>query len=244
MHIVDHIFILLLFVVQPIQGAITFRRYIARIKEGKPARRVRAYMETLAVEWAFLAALAFAWFQFGRPVADLGFVAPGGIGFWSGVGVFVLFTSYLIYAWHSAKHASDNERSEQAEELGDLVHFLPITRHHLRAFFAISITAGIVEEIVYRGFVLWYLAQFMPLWAAVVVSSVAFGLGHSYQGASGALRCGLIGLVFAIFYIVTGSIWLPIIAHAVLDILQGMMLFELFRDKGNDGTPALAGEYQ
>ena len=58
------------------------------------------------------------------------------------------------------------------------------------------------------------------------------------------MRCGLIGLVFAIFYIVTGSIWLPIIAHAVLDILQGMMLFELFRDKGNDGTPALAGEYQ
>ena len=244
MYLVDHIFILLLFVVQPIQGAIAFRRYIARVKAGKPARRVRAYMESLAIEWAFLAAVAFTWFKLGRPVADLGFVAPGGIGFWGGAGILVLITGYLIYAWHSAKHASDDEKSEQAQALGDLMHFLPLTRHHLRAFFAISITAGIVEEIVYRGFVLWYLAQFMPLWAAVVVSSVAFGLGHSYQSASGALRCGLIGLVFAIFYIVTGSIWLPIIAHAVLDILQGMMLFELFRKDDNDSTPALAGEYQ
>ena len=96
----------------------------------------------------------------------------------------------------------------------------------------------------YRGFVLWYLGQFMPLWAAVIVSSVAFGLGHSYQGASGALRCGLIGLAFAVFYIVTGSIWLPIIAHVVLDILQGMMLFELFRKNGSDSTRQLAGETQ
>ena len=244
MHLVDHIFILLLFVVQPIQGAISFRRYFARVKEGKRARRVRAYMQSLAMEWAFLAAVALAWFKLGRPFADLGFVAPGGVGFWSGVGVFVLFTGYLIYAWHSAKHASDDEKSEQEKSLGNLIHFIPRTRRHLRAFIAISITAGIVEEIVYRGFVLWYLAQFMPLWAAVIASSVAFGLGHSYQGAMGALRCGLIGLAFAIFYIVTGSIWLPIVAHAVFDILQGMMLLELFRENGNDGTPALAGEYQ
>ena len=75
----------------------------------------------------------------------------------------------------------------------------------------------------------WYLVQFMPLWVAVIVSSVAFGLGHSYQGAAGGLRCGLVGLVFAVFYVVTGSIWLPIIAHAILDILQGAALFELLR---------------
>jgi len=244
MHLVDPIFLLLLFVVQPIYGAISFRRYFARVKEGKPARRVRAYLQTMAMEWAFLAALAFAWFKLDRPVADLGFVAPGGVGFWSCVGIFAVFTGYLIYAWRSARHASDDEKSKQAQSLGDLVHFMPRNRHHLRSFIAISITAGIVEEIVYRGFVLWYLAQLMPLWAAVIASSIAFGLGHSYQGAMGALRCGLIGLAFAIFYIVSGSIWLPIVAHAVLDILQGMMLVELFRENGNDGTPELVGEYQ
>jgi hypothetical protein len=240
MHLVDHIFILLLFVVQPIHGAYAFRRFVARIKAGERANRVREYFFTMAMEWTFLAALALAWFQFGRPVADLGFVAPGGIGFWSGVGVFVLFTGYLIYAWHSAKHASDDERSEQAESLGDLIHFLPLTRHHLRHFVGISITAGIVEEIVYRGFVLWYLSLLMPLWGAVIVSSVAFGLGHSYQGAIGGLRCGLVGLAFAILYVVTGSIWLPIIAHAALDILQGASILEILRKDRAVAKPQLA----
>ena len=69
----------------------------------------------------------------------------------------------------------------------------------------------------------------MPLWAALVLSSVFFGLGHSYQGKSGAVRTGLVGLVFAILYVVSGSIWLPIIGHAVFDILQGKMILELLR---------------
>ena len=51
-----------------------------------------------------------------------------------------------------------------------------------------------------------------------------------------ALRCGLIGLAFAIFYVVTGSIWLPIIAHIVLDILQGVIVVEVLRN--DDDTAA------
>ena len=61
----------------------------------------------------------------------------------------------------------------------------------------------------------------MPMWAVVVVSSVAFGLGHSYQGAGGMVRVTLIGLVFGALYVFTGSIWIPIVAHVILDVLQG-----------------------
>jgi hypothetical protein len=42
-----------------------------------------------------------------------------------------------------------------------------------------------VGEIIYRGFVTWYLGSFMPLWAAVIVSPVFFGLGHRYPGRAG-----------------------------------------------------------
>ena len=79
----------------------------------------------------------------------------------------------------------------------------------------------------------------MPLWVAVIVSSVAFGLGHSYQGANGATRAGLVGLVFAVFYVVTGSIWLPIIAHALLDILQGATLYEMLRNRADESKSGL-----
>ena len=69
----------------------------------------------------------------------------------------------------------------------------------------------------------------MPNWGAVIVSSVFFGLGHSYQGAAGILRTGLAGLGFGVFYLFTGSIWLPIVGHALLDILQGRMIVEILR---------------
>ena len=241
MHFVDHIFILLLFVVQPIYGAYSYRRYLARIAAGEPGNRARLYLQTLVLEWVFLAALALAWFTLGRPVADLGFVAPVGVGFWGGAAaLLVLFTGYFVYAWHSVKRLSDDDRAKQAQSLGNLVHFLPNNRNDLRHFIAVSMTAGVVEEIVYRGFVLWYLALFMPLWGAVIVSSVAFGLGHSYQGVIGGLRCGLVGLAFAVFYVVTGSIWLPIIAHATLDILQGAIIVEVLRKDGDTVEPQLA----
>jgi len=237
MHIVDHIFILLLFVVQPIHGAYSYRRYVARVEGGEPSNLVCMYLQTLALEWVFLAALAIAWFTFNRPVADLGFVAPGGVGFWSGAAFLALVTGYMLYAWKAAKHMSNEDKAKELKSLGKLVHMLPRTPRDLRHFIGLSITAGIVEEVVYRGFALWYLGLFMPLWAAVVVSSVAFGLGHSYQGTSGGLRCGLIGLVFAVFYIVTGSIWLPIIGHAILDILQGMSITEILRKDSISAEP-------
>jgi membrane protease YdiL (CAAX protease family) len=69
----------------------------------------------------------------------------------------------------------------------------------------------------------------MPTWAVIVVSSLAFGLGHSYQGAGGVARVTLIGLAFGAFYVFTGTIWLPMLAHAVLDIVQGASILEILR---------------
>ena len=94
---------------------------------------------------------------------------------------------------------------------------------------ATSATAAVVEEIIYRGYVLWCLGQFMPIWLAAFVSSVAFGLGHAYQGVGGVLKTGAVGFFFAALYLLTGSLLFPIIAHFVLDALQMLMVRELHR---------------
>lgn len=240
MHPVDHLFIFLLFVVQPIYGYVEARYLDARARAGQPFDRARFYQQTTAIEWSMFAALGIAWVMLDRPVGDLGFVPAGGRGFWVGLLVLVIMTGLLVYAWRQASVATDEEKRAQLRPLGRLVRYCPHTSSELKQFFGISITAGIVEETVYRGFVIWYLAALMPVWAAVIVSSIAFGLAHSYQGTNGATRAGLVGLAFGIFYIGTGSIWLPIIAHAILDVLQGATIYECLREDGSRPEPQAA----
>jgi membrane protease YdiL (CAAX protease family) len=83
------------------------------------------------------------------------------------------------------------------------------------------IYGGVIEEGIFRGFVIgWGSALFgsrsvIPL---VLLSSMAFGSAHLYQGLSGAISTGLIGLGFALLYVGTGKRLLaPMLAHAVLD---------------------------
>lgn len=235
---VDHVLVFLLFVAQPVYGFFEASRYAAWAKAGRSIDRIRFYRHTMLLEWAFLAVLGTAWVTLGRPIEDLGFVSPGGSGFWIGLALLIVMVGFLLHSWRSARTASDTEKAGQTEYLRKIAHFLPQSVQELRSFVGVSITAGIVEEIVYRGFVLWYLVQFMPLWVAVIVSSVAFGLGHSYQGANGATRAGLVGFAFALFYVGTGSIWLPIVAHALLDILQGAALYELIGKRTDKLKPA------
>jgi len=231
---VDHIFMILLLVVQPLYGVFEARRHDALEIAGRPLNRIRYFRETMLVEWAFLAALLAAWMMLNRPLAGLGFSTSIGPGFWVGIVIVALLTGHLVYAWRWATRASQAEKDEQAKLLGKMVRYLPHTRRELRSFFGVSVTAGIVEEIVYRGFMFWYLAHVMPLWLAVGVSSVVFGLAHSYQGMNGVLRVTLIGLGFGALYVGTGSIWLPIVAHILIDALQGTALHEILRADDDD----------
>lgn len=230
MTLFDHFLILMLFLVQPIHGWLSFRRYLRKIAAGEPADRPRLYRETLILEWVFLAVLLAVFFGLSRDLSTLGFVSAGGTGFWICAALLAGGSIAMILSTKSVHQLSQSARDEQRAAFGDLGHFLPQNDEDLASFYRVSVTAGIVEEIVFRGFVLWYLSFFMPLWPAVLVSSVAFGLAHSYQGVSGMIRVALIGLAFGALFVFSGSIWLPIVGHILVDVLQGRQLREVYRD--------------
>jgi membrane protease YdiL (CAAX protease family) len=230
MTLFDHFLILMLFLVQPIHGWLSFRRYLRKIAAGEPADRPRLYRETLILEWVFLAVLLAVFFGLSRDLSTLGFVSAGGTGFWICAVLLAGGSIAMILSTKSVRQLSQSARDEQRAAFGDLGHFLPQNDEDLVGFYRVSVTAGIVEEIVFRGFVLWYLSFFMPLWPAVLVSSVVFGLAHSYQGLSGMIRVALIGLAFGALFVFSGSIWLPIVGHILVDVLQGRQLREVYRD--------------
>jgi uncharacterized protein len=101
------------------------------------------------------------------------------------------------------------------------VALLPRTRTERHLFALVGITAGVCEEWLYRGFLLAVVAALLPglpTAGLVVVAAVAFGLAHAYQGLSGVLTTGVLGGVLAAVYLQTGSLLLPVVLHAVIDL--------------------------
>jgi membrane protease YdiL (CAAX protease family) len=52
----------------------------------------------------------------------------------------------------------------------------------------------------------------------VVIAALAFGLAHAYQGRAGVLTTGVLGGVMAALYLQTGSLLLPVLLHAAIDL--------------------------
>lgn len=231
MSIFDLLFLLVLFVIQPAYGRYAWVHMQRDIAAGHVPDRPRLYLQTMIVQWLAFAVLMLGWWWLDRPFAALGMNLALGPGF-AIVAVLTLISlgTLMVLAWKS-RTASDEEKQTTREALGELVPVLPQNDRDLHRFYLLSFTAGVVEEVLYRGFVLWVLAQWMPVWAAVGVSSLAFGLAHGYQGASGVLRTGGIGLLLACAYVGSGSIWLPIVFHALFDVVQGVQIRELFRSR-------------
>src|SRR5260370_23095859 len=63
---------------------------------------------------------------------------------------------------------------------------LPQSTVELLPYLALAITAGLCEEFLYRGFAMAVLVRAgLQAWAVVLISSILFGLAHSYQGRGG-----------------------------------------------------------
>ena len=130
---------------------------------------------------------------------------------------------------------SQKIRAKAGKAAKRLAFLLPSSIRERRWWWLVCITAGICEEVVYRGFLLHYfhtLPFHLSLTWAMVVSSGIFGIGHLYQGVAGGVQTGVIGFVFAAMFVMTGSLVVPIVVHAVMDLRVLAMLPVGFESEG------------
>lgn len=115
---------------------------------------------------------------------------------------------------------------------------LPRTRAERLEFVGLAITAGITEEVVFRGFLITALNLAGGGWVlSTVISSALFGYAHGYQGPAGILRGGILGLLLALPFLATGSLLPSMVGHAALDLIAGIWLADRLVGGGspNDG---------
>jgi membrane protease YdiL (CAAX protease family) len=102
----------------------------------------------------------------------------------------------------------------------DFDALVPVTPRERLVFAAVAISAGICEEIVFRGWLLGTLHGTVGLHgtALILVAAAMFGLAHTYQRITGMLLTGIVGAVFCVLYAATGSLLVPIALHILMDV--------------------------
>lgn len=212
--------------------------FILRLKRtNDPGARLRAYWHIVAWQWlATIAAAAILgprslWYAQLNP-ADARWI-PGKlvVGFLAVIALVVMLAPLVVVA------RKPESKLKLTRALDRLRFVLPGNARERFWWVVLSITAGTCEECLFRSFLLQYLHNSpwrLGLALTLAVACLVFGLAHLYQGVAGLVGTSLLGFLFCILFLGSGSLLLPIIMHTIGD-LRVLFLLRLA-----DGRPAEA----
>jgi membrane protease YdiL (CAAX protease family) len=218
-NLLDHLFVAAaMVVVFPFVGWWAYRRFLARYEREGESALVREYRITILWLVALGAATLLVWIAGGRRFDALGLVAfeqkaENRLALGIALGALGGLAVRPFAAGLSLR-----VREGMRRQFGRLTPFLPKTREQLAWGLAVSIAAGVFEEIAYRGYLIPYVQTWLPGWTGVGAAALIFGLAHLYQGKAGMLMTTLLGGVFGYLFVATGSLILPIIVHVAVDM--------------------------
>jgi membrane protease YdiL (CAAX protease family) len=220
-----------LLLAEPLLGRASYRRLEAALDRGAPFARVRCYRQWIWQSWLLaLLVMALSIGVLGWTPAQLGLRLahlpglPGGLS-WATLGVgAMLGLAGFIGAARMASRKARRARTAQPpppRRMPEGMQILPRNRGERRLFALLAVTAGVTEEIVWRGFLLALLVTLFPrapMAMPIVAIAVVFGWAHLYQGLTGILATGVLGGMLALLYVVTGSLLPSIVLHAAIDL--------------------------
>lgn len=125
------------------------------------------------------------------------------------------FSSFLVLFYPVSLIAPGFVEERLTEQLLSVETVAPELYRYLMLF-VVLVFAPIAEEFVFRGVLLqrWAIRWNLPV--GIVLSSLLFGLLH----INNPLGLTMFGVVMALLYIRTRSLWAPIIAHALNNIIS------------------------
>lgn len=182
--------------------------------------RSRFYALGTLVEWAFAGSVLAVWVVDARPWSALHLGAPEPKRLAIGL---LLAALYAGVAWNARRRllAHPEKLARMARHLETASALLPRTAAEHRAFAVLSVTAGICEEILFRGYLPGYLGAWASPFLAVAASSVLFGFAHAYLGFPHVVRTAIVGGLLAGVVALSGSLLPAMIVHAAMDLVSG-----------------------
>lgn len=225
--------------VLPIYTWIEHKRDRRRNAEGRSRPLVQRYRQTAIMLWGASATVVAVWISAGRPLADLGLAVSGNVWFTfalaAAVVISILYGSQVLTLRRSATARAQLRR--MLDQQRGVNSILPNTSEEMAAFRWIALTAGVCEELLFRGFLIWALAHWMPIWTAAVAALTIFTLAHLYQENARALAGVVVAAtVMTVLFLVSGSLLPSMLLHFAVDLAGGEMTWAMRRagDEANE----------
>lgn len=217
--------LVLMLLADVIVGTRRTRRAMAAV-EAVPAFRVRLYRILIAAGWIRAAAAVVVMVSAGLSLTEIGVSGPGGgpVGGLPDGGTLAwpaavaLTLSVGIGGVRARRRMRAGHIHPQRAKIATLI---PRTATERRYAGALSVTAGITEEIVFRGalIALGIEVFHLPVLASAALSLVLFAALHAYQGRVGLLSSGFLGLVFTGLTLAGGSVLPAMVMHIAVDLV-------------------------
>jgi hypothetical protein len=188
---------------------------------------VRIYLATMIYEWLLT---GYVWWGLRRAGLTLHELIGGR---WKSVGDFLFDIALAVSVWFGtmlvialAAIAMGMNHPGSIDEARKQIEFLaPQSGLEVVLWICLSATAGFCEEVLFRGYLQKQFSRLLRnRWAAVVVVSIMFGLGHGYEGPQRMILIALLGLAFGIMSLLRKSLRPAMMAHTLQDTISGLLL--------------------
>ena len=218
---------------------------IRRRSVADPAKARRwMYSTFIAALWLLTGLGVSLWTYEGRAWNAIALSVPEGWRAWGSACLVVIIA--LVESWRASRAARNAQRlkriREQLRRLGTVSAMIPRTRSEFHLYLAMGLTAGICEEFLCRGYLIWVFHNWFDWWVAAAASLVVFALGHSHQGAKGIVVAAVGGAFMTGTLAIFGSLLPAMAIHAALDIITGYVDWLAMREAASGAGPMQLGE--
>lgn len=202
-----------------------FYRNLKKQLKIDPNARLLFYRTQVLWEWSWVVVLILIVYPIPEPLSWLGLIMPNQIGWIILLALLIGVVLSIVLLRRSPRAMAAMQRSLQTTSI-----LLPTTAPE-RKWFAISaVTAGICEELLYRGFLMSYIPTIFPMFARQfvmisIISGLVYGLSRAYLGLRGITQTALTGFSFAIVYFLSGSLIPAMVVHILVE-LRTMILWQ------------------
>jgi uncharacterized protein len=215
--------------------------FASRIRnaDDRPRAKHLRYARTILVLWTVSAIAYYALRLHHIGVAAVGVRPPN-----YAIAYFVGPLTTLVWLSIGGSFRRQGLRPDYAQAIRAVV---PTRTSDWFWFVPVAASAALCEEFLYRGFALTEIGQLSGSIAiGIIVSSIAFGLAHAYQGRAGMAAVTVVGLIYSGLYVNFDSLAPCVLAHFLQDIGGAFFTAQALRRASLSGVggATAAGEYR